>query len=128
MIEALFSALIVAFSLSCFFEIDAISGVNKVFLGLYKGIFEDAVYVYDQNGKTANVPYFKMDDLRQRLDEYFAISLPRYVQEYDYSLTALQMTLVSFWPQPIKVKLDLRCVISWKRTIEKTAVFAIERS
>ena len=124
MVESLFSFLLLAISVHAFLGCHCLLGVNTVYLGLYKGMFEKAVVVATPTGDYEPYPYFDMGELNEEVGDYFALNLPKYTTSYDYELAALRFAGEG---KPTKVRLVLSAWVLSERKIEKTAVFAIER-
>ena len=124
MVEALFSFLLLAISVHGFLCCHCLLGVNTVYLGLYKGMFEKAVVVASSTGEYEPYPYFDMGELRREVEEYFALNLPKYTTSYGYELSPLRFASSN---KPTKVSLVLNAWVLNERKIQKKAVFALER-
>lgn len=57
-------------------------GIEECYLGLYKGVVEEAVVVAGMNGSYASIPQFYLPRLRYLLGEYFEMALKPYCREY----------------------------------------------
>lgn len=60
-----------------------LSGANRAFLGLYKGIPESAVVAYGEEGEDLAMPYFSKNLLEGACASYFQQALRGYVQSYE---------------------------------------------
>jgi len=69
--------------LSGFFFSYRLSGVNRTFLLLPKGIIENSVVIIDQH--TFEKPFFDITYLEEKTKDYFTINLDKYVSSYALS-------------------------------------------
>ena len=105
-----------------------LSGVQNIYLGLYKGVVEEAVVVADTDG-TYMVPKFHLPRLRSEVERYFAVGLPNYCQSYEvtcYGYSKGRYVTSITYSSKIRIVLDVTFSLERHRT--KTAYFSIERS
>ena len=124
MVEGLFSFLLLAISVHTFLSCHCLLGINTVYLGLYKGMFEKAVIVATEKGEYEAYPYFDMGLMDKEVKTYLAGNLPKYTSSYDYELLALRYAGEG---KPTKVRLVLDAWVLGERKVQKKAVFALER-
>ena len=127
MIETLFSFLLLSMCAASFLSCHAILGVNRAFLGIYKGVVEKSVIVAKSTGDYEAYPYFDLEELKEDVGEYFSLNIPKYAP-YEFEVTPLRFASVSVGQRPIKVRITLVTRIMGATPIQKKAVFAIERS
>ena len=112
-----------------FNRVYCIHGINQVYLGLYKGIFDEAVVTVDSQGMYLEKPKFYVLRIRYLLDDYFKTNLAPYCRSFSYTITGLYNgTWGPLFPYVDAVDLRFEAKINDLETRSKRAVFTIERS
>ena len=136
MVELFYSALLLVFALFSFQNVYCVGGVQRAYLGLYKGIAEEAVVVAATEGEYAAKPLFYLPRLRENLRLYFQVNLKPYCLAYSYSC---QSTLSSPLfpaegpglgeiPYANEIVISFSAKITDWKTVDKEAYFRIERT
>ena len=81
----LFFSLIFTLFLNFTFGAMRLSGVNRTFLSMYKGVLESSVAYINEKGEPIT-PYFIQDTLVDYVDHYLEENLTRYVTHYEASV------------------------------------------
>ena len=106
-----------------------ISGVHSAYLGLYKGIVEEAVIVTDKHGEYFNAPQFYLPYLKDLLTVYYRVNLAPYCREYRFDVTRLDPIMGELTSKTSRhVELTFDATINDLHTIKKTAHFQIWRT
>ena len=106
-----------------------LSGINNAYLGLYKGVVEEAVVVADEDGEYRRMPVFYLPRLRTLLTEYFSVNLTPYCRRYVVTVTGqLGEHFHSYVSYTAHVIIDLEAKIDDIHTLRKIAQFDIVRS
>ena len=102
------------------------SQINRVFMSIYKGLFEASVITIDDNGEPTS-PYFKKALVESYVDNYLEENLSRYSKDYtvNVSYPPFDGSAVSE-ENPSKVKIALTASINTFYSYEKERVFYIE--
>lgn len=96
------------------------SQVNRVFMSIYKGLFEASVITIDDKGEPT-APYFKKELVESYVDNYLEENLSRYSKDY-----TVDVSYPSIEENPSKVKISLSANINVFYSYEKERVFYIE--
>ena len=88
MVYLLLSAVTLVLCVTGFIKVYCLHGIDQVYLGLYKGLFDEAVVVVDSKGEYLTKPKFYLLRVRTLLEEYFEVNLSPYCRYYTYTVTA----------------------------------------
>lgn len=61
------------------------SEVNRVFMSIYKGVFEASTNTIDELGNPIK-PYYNKELLNLNLENYFDKNLSKYIKNYEYKI------------------------------------------
>ena len=113
-----------------FNRVYCIHGINQVYLGLYKGMFDEAVAVVDESGKYLHKPLFYLPRIQKLLQQYYSDCLTPYCRSYEYEVYGLLggMRVGGSVKYADTVVTTFSASISDLETRSKKAVFAVERS
>ena len=113
-----------------FNRVYCIHGINQVYLGLYKGMFDEAVVVADESGNYLPSPLFYLPRIERLLKDYYAFNLPPYCRDYAYEITGTLVGKVvgGRFKYADTVSTSFTAYINDVETRVKKAVFTIERS
>ena len=125
----LLASLALVLVITGFNRVYCIHGINQAYLGLYKGLFDEAVVTVDNQGNYLERPKFYVLRVRYLLDGYFKTNLAPYCRSYSYTVLGLQNgTWSPLLPYVDAVDLTFTAKINDLQTRSKRAVFTIERS
>ena len=126
----LMCAVVLALLVTGFNRVYCIHGINQVYLGLYKGIFDEAVVLVDEKGDYLAEPLFYIPRIQHLLKDYYAENLPPYCRKYDISFLAAYkgVRVGSQIKYADTIKTGFSAYINDVEKRNKTAVFHIERS
>lgn len=123
MVHMVLAGLAMVFLVTGFHYVYCFSGVQRAYLGLYKGIVEEAVVVADERGNYLSRPLIYMPRLEALLEDYLDTELRPYCRSYEYAVkqkgSAIHAKAVN------KVVITLNAVIDDVHRFEKSAIFAI---
>ncbi len=126
----LLSAVALVFLVTGFNRVYCIHGIDQVYLGLYKGMFDEAVVVVNGSGGYLSKPMFYLPRLESMLQEYYETSLPAYCRTYTFTVkgttNGAQTILSRVYCDTVTTTFS--AVINDFQTRTKKAVFTIERS
>ena len=100
------------------------TGIESVYLGLYKGVVERSVAIAKEKENDLPQPMFYLPHLNAGLRDYFRKNLPPYCRSYTYTISEFNMIV----PYSAQVTIRLNVKINDVSIIKKTAAFAITRS
>jgi len=98
-----------------------VSQVNRVFMSIYKGLFEASVITIDDNGEPTT-PYFNKARVEAYVDSYLEENLSKYSKDYTVELSYPS----SREDSPSKVKIGLSAKINTFYSYQKERIFYIE--
>ena len=124
MVYFLLSALTLALVVTGFNRVYCYHGIDQAYLGLYKGLFEEAVVVMDGNGAYLPKPQFYLLRLRYLLEDYFEVNLTPYCRSYTYDVVG-DKGRISLYANSVTVTFLAK--INDLDSKRKEAVFSIER-
>ena len=116
------------FAFSIFHQNIVYSGVNRVYLGLYKGVAESGVITYGRFGNLLDAPYFSVDATKAAVNSYFESSLKRYVQTYKANYLFYNENGVIDFNLPRSFSVTLKCDISAFQKFERIAYFTLQEN
>lgn len=130
MVHFLIAAVALVLLFTGFNRVYCIHGLNQVYLGLYKGMFDEAVVVADESGEYLPMPVFYLPRIEALLKEYYAETLPPYCRSYSYEVkgTLNGMPMGGRFKYADTITTTFSATISDLETRTKKAVFAVERS
>lgn len=102
-------------------------GIEECYLGLYKGVVEEAVVVAGMNGTYASIPQFYLPRLRYLLGEYFEAGLKPYCREYSTIVRAKEDAFTDR-VYGSGVVITFTAKIDYLTNITRTARFSIRRT
>ncbi|MCR5348158.1 MAG: hypothetical protein K6E59_00920 [Bacilli bacterium] len=106
----------------------SLSGVHAVYLGLYKGLVEEAVVVAGTDGEYAS-PRFYLPRLNQLCKDYLDTGLTPYCRSYEMSVLGYSKgRYVPSVAYSTRVQISFTATFSLERSLTKTAYFRMERS
>lgn len=113
------------FSFMMFSSTFSMNAVNRSLIYLPIEIIKNSV-VIDDRSEPSSI-YFSEEGLRMLLDEYFAKSLTKYVNSYDYSLTFLNDDGLSYCTNDEcqGVSINLQADLAFNFHFDKTMVYTI---
>lgn len=85
MMNLVFFSIIFSLMVTLSFGAMNLSGVNRTFLSMHRGIFESSVVYVDEEGKPVE-PYYLKETLQSYVTEYLEENLTRYVTHYEASI------------------------------------------
>lgn len=110
----IFFTLIASLFINFTFGAMKLSGVNRTFLSMYKGILESSVAYVDKDGYPIK-PYFLQDTLEDYVTNYLDKNLTRYVTHYEASIYYFnkedETICTSEYCQAVKI--SLKCDINY---------------
>ena len=124
MVNVLFCAIFMVASLVSFTSAFNLGGVQRAFLGLYRGILDASVVVADANGSYQGLPHFDLNHLSNDLDIYFLNNLKPYCVDFAYEL----IPGGAYLPQPTQVEIALDVEVSLWVNKHYHAYFSLERN
>ena len=106
-----------------------ISGVHSAYLGLYKGVVEEAVVVVNDSGQYLGSPQFHIPYLRKLLSDDYAVNLAPYCRNYTYDVLRYdgpggELTIET----SRHIELRFTAIINDFHTINKSARFQLWRT
>ena len=116
------------FAFAIFHQNIVYSGVNRVYLGLYKGVAESGVVTYGRFGNLLETPYFSVQVTEAAVDSYFESTLKRYVQTYRADYLFYNKDGAVDYNLPRSFSVTLKCDISAFQRFERTAFFTIQEN
>lgn len=106
-----------------------LNGINRAYLGLYKGVVESAVIYFDENGKNIT-PYFDKKLFKDAVSDYLLKELKGYTitysLKYTFKNTHSPSRLGFKYPNyaSVKITLEDNPLVSF----DKSASFVIRRN
>ena len=116
------------FAFAIFHQNIVYTGVNRVYLGLYKGVAESGVVSYGRYGNLLDVPYFSVETTEAAVTLYFDSTLKRYVQSYGATYMFYDKNGDIDMNMPCTFSVTLRCDISAFQHFERIAYFTIQEN
>ena len=116
------------FSFAIFHQNIVFSGVNRAYLGLYKGVAERGVVLFDGSGQMLARPYFDYKITEAGVESYLQRALQSYVAEYETEYVFYNASGKPNYATPCSFSITLRCDISAFQTFERTACFTIKEN
>lgn len=103
----------------------SLSGIDRTFQLMYKGVVESSVLSIDEEGNPC-APYFSKKLFEINAEQYFAMNLPRYVEHYVTSYYYFNLNDKSFCTSYCQgVKVSLKADISSLYKYDKAKEFYI---
>lgn len=124
MVYLLFSCVVLCLVTVAWHDAYCLTGIESVYLGLYKGVLEEAVVLAKRRPGDIKQPTFYLPRLRSVLSVYFNENLTPYCREYTFSARGV----TSGTDYSTQVTITFYARISDVREKTKTAYFRIERS
>ena len=116
------------FSFAIFHQNIVYSGVNRAYLGLYKGVAESGVVTYGRFGNLLERPYFSVSVTKAVVNQYLDSTLKSYVSTYKVDYLFYNEKGVVDYEYPAGFRLVLKCDISAFQEFERVAYFAIQET
>ena len=126
MVHLFLAGIAMVFLLNGFHFMYCFSGVERAYLGLYKGIVEEATVVAHTNGGFLVMPKIHLPRLRQLLDEYLLVELEPYCRSYSYAVDPVGTSASS--ETAAKIVITIAARIDDLHDFHKTAHFKIEEA
>ncbi len=126
MVHLFLASMCLVLLLNGFHYLYCFSGVQRAYLGLYKGIIEEGTAVAKVDGDYADAPYFHLPWLRELLTDYFALELKPYCWEYSFLVEPVDTP--SFFQTASKIVITMDAKIDDLHQVHKTAHFKIQES
>ena len=126
MVHLFLASMCMVLLLNGFHYLYCFSGVQRAYLGLYKGIIEEGTAVAKVDGDYADSPYFHLPWLRELLTDYFALELKPYCWEYSFLVEPVDTP--SFFQTASKIVITMDAKIDDLHQFHKTAHFKIQES
>jgi hypothetical protein len=124
----IYVATALAMTFAMFHQSMTFNSVNRVYLGLYKGVFESCVVAYDNKGNQLTQPVFAPILLREAVDNYFESNLAPYGIEYDVTTTLTDYKgTVGKVLLPTVAKVTFTAKINDWQNYRRLAVFSIKK-
>ena len=130
MAHFLIGAIALVFLVTGFGRVYCIHGINQVYLGLYKGMFDAAVTLADDAGAYLSEPLFYIPRIQKLLQAYYRDCLTPYCRSYEYEVYGVLggKRVGGSIKYADTVVTTFTATISDLETRTKKAVFAVERS
>ncbi len=125
MLNYLFAASGMIFALSVFRFQYVSGGVDRAYLGLYKGVAESSVIVFSNAGYALPRPYFSIDLFKQNIEEYLSKSLSPYVGKDFKTSYLFANTVGGKESEPNEASVLLECALSSFASFSKRASFVV---
>ena len=116
------------FSFALFHQNIVFSGVNRAYLGLYKGVPEAGVVAYGANGEYLEHPYFDVEMTVRAVDGYFDKALKSYVATYKTTYWFYDDDWGETIEEPVVFIVRLQCRISDFQDFRRDASFMIKEN
>ncbi|MBQ7249980.1 MAG: hypothetical protein IJS37_01340 [Bacilli bacterium] len=120
----LLSAVTLVLVLTGFNKVYCIHGIDQVYLGLYKGLFDETVAVVDENGDYLPKPKFYVPKIRFLVNDYLKVNLTPYCRSYTHTVTVSGTDSTDYGDRVVVAFTAKINDIDRKR---KVAIFSIER-
>ena len=121
MTNCLFYSMFFVLFLNVSFGSLRISQVNRVFMSIYKGLFEASVITIDDSGEPT-MPYFNKVKVESYVDTYLKDNLSKYSKNYTVDVSYPS----SKEDAPTRVQIGLTAEINTFYSYQKERVFYIE--
>lgn len=97
---------------------------QRAYLGIYRGLIDKSVVVFDDKGTYLTAPFFDIPSLKTDLGNYFKANLNPYCMAYQYEVVPLS----AFEAIPTSIRIDLFIKVSPLFEKDYKAYFALERN
>ena len=121
MTNCLFYSMFFVLFLNVSFGSLRISQVNRVFMSIYKGLFEASVITIDDNGEPTT-PYFNKVKVESYVDTYLEENLSKYSKNYTVDVSYPSL----LEDAPTRVQIGLTAEINTFYSYQKERIFYIE--
>ena len=126
MMHMILAGIAMVFLLNGFHYLYCFSGVNRAYLGLYKGIVEEATMVAGSAGGYLSKPVIHIGRLETLLERYFTVELKPYCRRYDYAVTVPDYSYVPATASRVVITIDV--TIDDLHQLRKEARFKIQEA
>ncbi|MCR5490803.1 MAG: hypothetical protein K6F32_01590 [Bacilli bacterium] len=127
MLNYIFTAIALIFSFTLFQQSTTFNTLNRIYLGIYKGLFDTCVIAYDADGYCLDQPYFDRTLTKRAVTSYFDENLQAVVK--DYSVTVNFYTyqgILCTTTTPTVVRIEFTAEINDWQDYSRVAVFSIK--
>ncbi len=129
MVHMVLCALALVLVLTGFNRVYCIHGINQAYVGLYKGVFEEAVVTVNTSGQYLSKPMFYVPKARRLLASYYQTNLSAYCRSYTYTVLGKNQGRIGYLSTYCDtIVTSFTAKISDVESKTKEAVFTIERS
>lgn len=126
MMHMIVAGIAMVFLINGFHFVYCFSGVQRAYLGLYKGIVEEATMVVNTSGGYLATPMIHIARLNTLLEDYFHTELDAYCRSYEYRVSVPGTHLHVLSSRKVVITLDV--TLDDLHQFHKTAHFMVEEA